>query len=696
MTLAPHPAAGADLCRGAPLPSERRGVVGKKMRQPSPVPKDQTPQRFGPFVLERRIAIGGTAEVFQARPAQGSRPAPELVIKRLLSQESHERDFQSLSREAELHRAVRHDNVVTVFGAGMVGTEPYLAMEYVAGVDLHRLLRLAVSESRPLPTAVAVYIACSIARALQAVHSACDEQGLALDLTHGDVSPSNIYLSRTGDVKLGDFGLAHTARGSSSARGESLKGKAGYLAPEQLQGMAIDGRADVFALAVVLGEMLIGEKIFPGKGQLAVSLSIREGNVEPLRRAEGRLPPELFRACTRALERDPRQRYPSAEAFAQHLEAFFDAKEARAQLVEWVSWAQDGNVFARQFEERLRHASGASWLGKPPELESGERPRAETTSVRRLGTIQYADLTFSALLELAATGHLRLDDEVSLMGEPFRKVETVDELSHYLMPSTTTTTAQLFEPGVPDFTAELSETSMLEVLGRMRQRRESGALFVARTDGQGVPDRKDIYLVKGRLFHVTSADREELLGQYAVRLKLINQEQLEQALLSLKSFGGKIADTLVGMGFAEPAAVARVARNQGRDRVAALCSWRDGQVQLYRGSEAGQVQFPLNLDLSIPMMTGAILMVRQRADVLEKFTRVLPGRRFEDTESDEERGDAPAPLVELLGMVGSGLRLADVLHELVKLGRARGRSLPEREARAAVMVALALEWVRAE
>ena len=167
-------------------------------------------------------------------------------------------------------------------------------------------------------------------------------------------------------------------------------------------------------------------------------------------------------------------------------------------------------------------------------------------------------------------------------------------------------------------------------------------------------------------------------------------------MLGLKTFGGRMADTLVGMGFADPAAVARLARNQGRDRVAALCSWREGQVQLYRGSEAGHVQLPLDLDLSIPMMTGAILMVRQSADVFERFTRILPGRRFEDTESEEERGDAPAPLIELLGIMAAGLPLADVLHELVQLGKARGRALPEREARAAVMVALALEWARAE
>ena len=103
---------------------------------------------FGPFVLERRIAIGGCAEVFLARPRQGQKPAPELVIKRLARPRGKQHDFDVLSREAELHRAVRHGNVVTVFGAGMVGDEPYLAMEYVPGVDLHRLLRLAGQDVR--------------------------------------------------------------------------------------------------------------------------------------------------------------------------------------------------------------------------------------------------------------------------------------------------------------------------------------------------------------------------------------------------------------------------------------------------------------------------------------------------------------------------------------------------------------------
>lgn len=301
-----------------------------------PAAQDPTPQPFGPFVLERRIAVGGTAEVFQARPRQGLRPAPELVIKRLLPERSKGDHYRALSREAELHRAVRHENVVTVFGAGMVGEQPYLAMEYVPGVDLHRLLRFLNNASRSLPPFLAVYIARSVALALHAVHAACDDSGARLNITHRDVSPNNIYLSTSGDVKLGDFGVAHAALGLSTDRGGSIQGKFGYLAPEQLVGDPFDHRADIFALGVVLGEMLVGGKIFPGNSQLPILLSTREANVELLRRAADQMPAALFQSCTRALERQPKDRYPDAEQFASALAAWFDAAKARAALAEWV------------------------------------------------------------------------------------------------------------------------------------------------------------------------------------------------------------------------------------------------------------------------------------------------------------------------------------------------------------------------
>ena len=213
---------------------------------------------------------------------------------------------------------------------------------------------------------------------------------------------------------------------------------------------------------------------------------------------------------------------------------------------------------------------------------------------------------------------------------------------------------------------------------------------------RGDPDRKDMYLSGGRLLHVASSDREELLGQYALRLKLINQEQLDEALRNLRSFGGRLGDTLIGLGLADPTAVFRAIRNQGRDRVASLCCWRDGVIHLYRGSEPGHVEFPLDLDLSVPMMAGAMLQLRQSIDPLAQVTRLHPGRRFDSTAAEEERGGAPPTLLQLVMLLGSGLPLSDAIEGLGDWGRQVGRAVPEREARAAVLVAIALEWLRAE
>ena len=129
---------------------------------------------FGPFVLERRLAVGGTAEVFLAHPKIGTTPAARLVVKKLLPVASDGERYDVLEHEAELHRHIRHPNVVTVFGAGMVREEPYLAMEYVEGVDLYRLLARLDAERRTLPVALAVYVARRVAEALAAVHAATD------------------------------------------------------------------------------------------------------------------------------------------------------------------------------------------------------------------------------------------------------------------------------------------------------------------------------------------------------------------------------------------------------------------------------------------------------------------------------------------------------------------------------------------
>src|SRR5258706_11249400 len=168
---------------------------------------------------------------------------------------------------------------------------------------------------------------------------------------------------------------------------------------------------------------------------------------------------------------------------------------------------------------------------------------------------------------------------------------------------------------------------MLDVLAQMRRDRETGALFVERSDRTGAPQRKELYLKKGRLHHVASSDRTELLGEYLVRRGALRREQLELALGSLSNYGGRLGDTVIALGFAEAVDVFRAIRDQGRDRVAALCGWRRGSVTFYRETEPGHVEFPLDLDLASPMMAGTIVQAQGNPRTLlpSGDHRVVPG-----------------------------------------------------------------------
>ena len=678
--------------------------------------KGKAPQPFGPFVLERRVAVGGSAEVFLARPKIGTLPAAHLVVKRLLRSVREGGEFDALEREAELHRAVKHPNVVDVYGAGMVGDEPYLALEYVDGVDLYRLLRRAESEQRRFPPALAAHIAREVAEALTAVHGARDAEGNALHIVHRDVTPSNILLSSDGSVKLGDFGIArfeHRMKPSQHSAAGGLKGKFGYLSPEQVAGEPSDHRADLFALTAVFGEMLIGERVFPGSGQLAVLLAIRDVNIEPLRRAGAMLAPGMLAVCERGLARDPDERYADAAELAQAFAAFERPSrgELKKTLSEWVMWAKDSSELAKRIEGQIRdsvqrmqavrtRSSGSLPAVRGPSQTSvvAARPDAGIDAGSRVkrtdGTI-LEHVPFAKLIEMIATGDLAGDDQVTLMGQDFKPIRDVNELARHLLPSTTATTSRIFEPGVPDYQVLLRDTSMLEALAHMRQKGETGALFVERARSMGASVRKELYLNSGRLLHVASSEREELLGEYLVRRGRLTREQLDAALGSLQRFGGRLGDTLIGLGLVDAVDVFRAIRDQGRDRVAAVSTWEEGLVTFYRGTAPTRVEFPLDLDLASPMMAGTILRTKGEPRMLlpSADKLVVPGPRYEAAKLTRERGAAPASLQFVVTFLNERPTIDEALSRITEYRPGRdSRAVSSKEAAAALLVAELLGW----
>jgi serine/threonine protein kinase len=274
---------------------------------------------FAGYEIEALIGRGGMAEVFLARIAQGPRAGRPVALKRLLpALASDPAHAALLVAEAGLAARLRHPAIVEVVASGVADGVPFIAMEYVDGRDLARVLAACATRGIRIPVPFALHVAHEVALALAHAHRATDDAGRPLGIVHCDVSPSNVFLSRAGEVKLGDFGVARAA----GSRERASFGKVRYLAPEQLRGAAVGPRTDVFALGATLYEFLTGRAAFPGSDPDEVARRILAGPRRLPSADRPDVPPEVDAAVLRAL--DPTDRFDGAAALAAAIEPLYD------------------------------------------------------------------------------------------------------------------------------------------------------------------------------------------------------------------------------------------------------------------------------------------------------------------------------------------------------------------------------------
>ena len=272
---------------------------------------------FGRYTLQKRLGAGGMGEVFLAQPA-GSEE--QVVLKRILPHLTENPRFLRLFLdETRIASRLVHPNIARIFELGEVEGTWFVAMELVDGKDLRELLKRSREVGHHLPLEVAVGIAAEIARGLSHAHTATDAQGRSLHVVHRDVSPHNILIGRAGEVKLIDFGVAKATNKSVQTGTGILKGKFPYMAPEQAHAKPVDPRTDVFALGIVLWEMLCARYLFRGKTDAATLKLVREAQVPAPSTLRDDIPESLERAVLKALRKEPKDRYPTAEAFREAL-----------------------------------------------------------------------------------------------------------------------------------------------------------------------------------------------------------------------------------------------------------------------------------------------------------------------------------------------------------------------------------------
>jgi serine/threonine protein kinase len=276
---------------------------------------------LGRYTLLRSLGAGGMAELFLAR-ADGIEGFAKLVaLKRILPHKAtNERFVRMLLNEARLAAGLDHPNIAQVHDIGLEQGEYFFAMEYVHGQDLAHMLHRAQGHRLHLENAL--HIAIGVCAGLHCAHIARDASGRPLDIVHRDVSPSNVLVSYQGAVKLVDFGVAKVATLVSETREGVIKGKYGYMSPEQCLGDPLDRRSDVFAVGILLWEMTVGRRLYMFKGELASLQRIVYADAPRPSRYDPQYPAALEHIVMRALSRDPRQRYQSAEQLQIDLEQF--------------------------------------------------------------------------------------------------------------------------------------------------------------------------------------------------------------------------------------------------------------------------------------------------------------------------------------------------------------------------------------
>ncbi len=261
----------------------------------------------GRYVIKRKLAEGGMAEIFLASAVGPEGFSKDVVIKVVRSFLAKDSQFvQMFIAEARLVSKLNHANVVQIFDFGKHGESFYLAMEYVRGASLWDLRKRLRDQGVPFPPTLAAEIGAQVARGLQYAH-ALTEGGQRIGVVHRDVTPHNVLLSFDGAVKLTDFGIAK-ATTTQTAPG-MLKGKFAYMAPEQARGEKVDARTDLFALGIVLWELLTGGRLFAGDSDLAVLRAVQESLIAPPSRLNPDVPVELSDVVMKALARSPEERF---------------------------------------------------------------------------------------------------------------------------------------------------------------------------------------------------------------------------------------------------------------------------------------------------------------------------------------------------------------------------------------------------
>ncbi len=382
------------------------------------------PQRFGRYLLLDRLSTGGMAEGFLAKSSGLQGFEKVVAIKRILPSVSEDSDFTTMFiDEARISANLNHVNIAQIFEFGQVEGQYYIAMEYIPGKDLRAIQSHLADTGRVMEVPIALHIAARLCQAIDYAHRQKNAEGESMGIIHRDVSPPNVLCAYEGAVKLIDFGIAKAASRATRTRAGKLKGKFAYMSPEQVQGLSLDHRSDIFSLGTVIHELLSGRRLFQGENQIGTLNLVRRAEVPAPSTINPEVPLEVDRIVLKALCKNRDERY----GWASELRADIERYLARSgvvfesnHLAEWMRAEFAGEIEAeRRMRERIHslrpeEVDGAAESAAPP--PAAEPPGADT-SARTAGAAPAPEAE-AERDGLPATAPHPADDEASSDDEP--------------------------------------------------------------------------------------------------------------------------------------------------------------------------------------------------------------------------------------------------------------------------------------
>jgi serine/threonine-protein kinase len=556
------------------------------------------------------------AEVYEARRPGARGFAKRVALKRILPQLAmDQRLVRMFCAEARVHAALMHPNLVSVLDFGEASGELYLVMEYVDGVALSEVLRAIAARKRTIDLGPALHIAREVAAGLAYAHQYRDEDDAPLGVVHRDVAPNNILLGRAGEVKLTDFGIVHSSWSDVRTAPGELRGKVGYVSPEQALGRGVEARSDLFSLGVVLAEMLLGAPLIPGQGELEVLKNLQSRSWEGLTPLRTKVPNGVIQLLQRLLAKSPRNRPASAALVADELDKLATQQGVRTSahgLSLWladlgivriesnvrVTPSRDDSPYQAPSEPRVEQATivDADALkpivialpapSLPDEAPTINRPAAAGMPtlryrLRRPGGEVVGPLSLSSVLAMLATARAGLDSELARDDGPFLRLSRAFELTRLAARPL----YRFFEPIALLATERhpVERSTLPAHLLRLAALKRTG-LLVHR---HGAEQRR-VYFEDGVPLATASTDVAELLGAQLVRAGLVSVADLERVLESGYRSGCPLGDSLVRAGLLTSERLAQSIAEQRIRRLSALCRARGGELFFVEAARSGE------------------------------------------------------------------------------------------------------------